>query len=316
MSKASILPQTRDNFKIDSLTSRPQNIGKITKEEANKIGGKLLTYTYGSCEGGLALKFYIVLNEEDKIIDAKLEVFGESDLLAVASIAALIIKNKNGDEILSLKEKGLEYFLRENPNNAAFAKSKRYLTNVVMDAIYHLAYYLKNQELEDGDIVDNFTKTKLNFIKKTIKEFNVDNLQDLSQLTRAGLFDKSCLYPGAGENLSNYYLQDILRETLNEIEQEKKAKKEVVDKPFNDMTTEEKLAAIEAVIEKHIRHMLVMDGGDMEILEIKQNGAHTDIYIRYLGACNGCASASTGTLFAIEGILKQKLDENIRVIPL
>ncbi|MCB4762093.1 MAG: NifU family protein, partial [Sulfurovum sp.] len=41
-----------------------------------------------------------------------------------------------------------------------------------------------------------------------------------------------------------------------------------------------------------------------------------DIYIRYLGACNGCASASTGTLFAIENILKEKLDSSIRVLPI
>jgi len=82
------------------------------------------------------------------------------------------------------------------------------------------------------------------------------------------------------------------------------------------MSTDEKRAAIEAIIDKHIRHMLVMDGGDMEILDIKNNGENTDIYIRYLGACNGCASASTGTLFAIEGILKQKLDDKIRVVPL
>ena len=53
----------------------------------------------------------------------------------------------------------------------------------------------------------------------------------------------------------------------------------------------------------------------MEILDIKENGSHIDIYIRYLGACSGCASANTGTLFAIEGILREKLDENIRVIP-
>jgi NifU-like protein len=57
-----------------------------------------------------------------------------------------------------------------------------------------------------------------------------------------------------------------------------------------------------------------MDGGDMEILEVKQNGEHTDLYIRYLGACNGCASASTGTLFAIENALKTHLDKNIRVL--
>ena len=49
---------------------------------------------------------------------------------------------------------------------------------------------------------------------------------------------------------------------------------------------------------------------------IVADGANFDIYIRYLGACSGCASSSTGTLFAIENILKEKLDEGIRVLPI
>ena len=59
-----------------------------------------------------------------------------------------------------------------------------------------------------------------------------------------------------------------------------------------------------------------MDGGDLEILDIKPNGEYTDVYIRYLGACSGCASSSTGTLYAIEAVLKQKVDESIRVLPI
>ncbi len=84
---------------------------------------------------------------------------------------------------------------------------------------------------------------------------------------------------------------------------------------FAQMTLVQKLNAVNKTIDENIRQMLIMDGGDMEILDIKENGQHIDIYIRYLGACSGCASASTGTLFAIENILREKLDENIRVIP-
>ena len=43
---------------------------------------------------------------------------------------------------------------------------------------------------------------------------------------------------------------------------------------------------------------------------------YIDIYIRYLGACNGCASSSTGTLYAIESTLKEKLSSRIRVLPI
>ena len=315
MSKESILPQVRDNFKLDSLINRPQNLGEISEDEAKELNAKVFKFSYGSCKGGLKLDISFAISSEDRVVDCKIKVFGEAELFAIASIAGLIVKNKTPDEILNLKEKGLEYFLRENPNTPALPKSMRFLTNVMIDALHQAAKAYKG-ELEEEVEVDSFTGATKRFIKDSIEKFDIKNLDDLVDLTRAGAYDKSSLYVGAGDNFSNLYLADILKESLDEIEAKKKGALEVTDKPFKEMTTEEKRAAIEAVIDKHIRHMLVMDGGDMEILDIKENGDNTDIYIRYLGACNGCASASTGTLFAIEGILKQKLDENIRVVPL
>jgi len=50
------------------------------------------------------------------------------------------------------------------------------------------------------------------------------------------------------------------------------------------MTVVQKLKAVDRVIDDNVRQMLIMDGGDMEILDIKENGQHIDIYIRYLGA--------------------------------
>ena len=79
----------------------------------------------------------------------------------------------------------------------------------------------------------------------------------------------------------------------------------------------QKVKAVDKVIDEQIRPMLMMDGGNMEILDIKDSSdGYIDIYIRYMGACDGCASAATGTLYAIEEVLKQYLAENIRVFPI
>ncbi len=82
------------------------------------------------------------------------------------------------------------------------------------------------------------------------------------------------------------------------------------------MNSKEKIIAINKAIDKSVRQFLIMDGGDIEILDVKENGEHIDIYVRYLGACSGCASSSTGTLFAIENTLKEELDDQIRVLPI
>lgn len=111
---------------------------------------------------------------------------------------------------------------------------------------------------------------------------------------------------------------DILAEVRAEMDLEKvKSSVETQDETlFIDMTIVQKLKAVESVIDEHIRPMLVMDGGNLEVLDIKDSDGNIDIYIRYLGACAGCATSSTGTLFAIESTLKSKLSGNIRVLPI
>ena len=316
MSKFDIMPPVRDNFKIDSLINKPQNIGKITEEELKNLNAKLFTYTFRGCNKGLKLTIYWALNSDEQIVDCKMEVFGESELLAIASIAALISRNKTPKEVLNLKEKGLEYFLRENPNKLALPPQLSFLTNIAIYALHQCAKSYLNEEVDSSAIVDESTGATLNYIKWIIKEQNIKTLKDLVNKSGAGIYDKSCQYSGAGESLCAYYLDDILKDTLRELQEEQSGHSDILERDFKELNDEEKKIAISAIIDKHIRQMLIMDGGDMEILDVKTNGENTDVYIRYLGACSGCASADTGTLFAIEGILKQKLDKDIRVIPL
>jgi len=89
----------------------------------------------------------------------------------------------------------------------------------------------------------------------------------------------------------------------------------VTPERFKEMDEDTKRQVIEAVLDRDVRPMLIMDGGNIEVLDIKENSEHTDIYIRYLGACSGCAASSLGTLYAIGNTLRQKLGENIRVSP-
>ena len=60
---------------------------------------------------------------------------------------------------------------------------------------------------------------------------------------------------------------------------------------------------------------LLRDGGNLEVVDMKDGDGITEVYIRYMGACKGCPSASTGTLGYIEDFLKRELDPRIRVLP-
>jgi NifU-like protein len=83
---------------------------------------------------------------------------------------------------------------------------------------------------------------------------------------------------------------------------------------FEELNFEEKKSKIEEIINKNIRPALAMDGGSLEVLDILEDDEGIKIIIKYLGACQGCASSGS-TLFAIENELVNQLDyEKIRVI--
>ena len=80
------------------------------------------------------------------------------------------------------------------------------------------------------------------------------------------------------------------------------------------MTMARKLKAVEKVFVEQLRPMLAEDGGDVELVDLKEAGGAWEVYIQYRGACMGCPSAGTNTLSAIEAVLRQRLGETIKVV--
>ncbi|MGL4367969.1 MAG: NifU family protein [Brevinemataceae bacterium] len=88
-----------------------------------------------------------------------------------------------------------------------------------------------------------------------------------------------------------------------------------INQSFDKLTTVQKLKLIESQLNEHVRPMLIMDGGDMEIIDLKEDGDKLLLFIEYLGACNGCPSSSTGTLMAIQQFLNTRVSDRIEVVP-
>ena len=74
----------------------------------------------------------------------------------------------------------------------------------------------------------------------------------------------------------------------------------------------EEMREIEEILDRTIRPGLQADGGDLEVLELKDN----ELKILYMGACGGCPSAMMGTLDAIQNILRHELgNDSLKVRP-
>jgi Fe-S cluster biogenesis protein NfuA len=72
------------------------------------------------------------------------------------------------------------------------------------------------------------------------------------------------------------------------------------------------LQKIEEILDRTIRPGLQGDGGDIDVIKYEEN----KVYVLYQGACGTCPSSTTGTLMAIEGILRDEFNPTVEVIPL
>ncbi len=70
------------------------------------------------------------------------------------------------------------------------------------------------------------------------------------------------------------------------------------------------LKEVNNLLDKLVRPALAGDGGGLEVLGIEGN----TIKIRYQGACGSCPSSISGTLQAIEGLLKRDINPALEVV--
>jgi len=306
--------------KVADLMNNPKNMGEITTEQAEEMGGKLIVADFGAESCGDAVRLYWVVNPNtDVIMDSKFKSFGCGTAIASSDTMAELCKYKTVQEAVKITNIDVELAMRDTPDVPSVPPQKMHCSVMAYDVIKKAAGQYMNVDMESFEtefIVCECARVSLDTLKEVIRINDLTTVEQITDYTKAGAFCKSCIRPG-GHEAKDVYLVDLLHE-YNEEKLLAGSTLGGVDATigFAKMSIVQKLKAVEKVIDENIRQMLIMDGGDMEVLDIKENGENFDIYIRYLGACNGCASADTGTLFAIENILKEKCDSNIRVLPI
>ena len=80
--------------------------------------------------------------------------------------------------------------------------------------------------------------------------------------------------------------------------------------PQSDLSPYQFAKKVEQDVDGHVRPLLQKDGGDLDIVDIKDR----IVYCRLAGACAGCAGASQTLKMMVENRLKEPVDEAIRVV--
>ncbi|MBE3606633.1 iron-sulfur cluster assembly scaffold protein [Campylobacter sp. RM13119] len=310
---------------VQDRMNNPKFMGEITENEAKERGAKLIVADFGAESCGDAVRLYWLVDEAtDTIIDAKFKSFGCGTAIASSDTMAELCIGKTVDEAVKITNIDVEKAMRDTPETPAVPPQKMHCSVMAYDVIKAAAASYKGVDpdhFEDEIIVCECARVSLGTIKEVIKLNDLKTVEEITQYTKAGAFCKSCIKPG-GHEKREYYLTDILRDTRAEMEQER-LKKQANAKAlgdqlnFDELSVVGQLKAVEGIMDSEIRPMLMMDGGDLEVIDIQKTPeGNIDIYIRYLGACSGCASGAGGTLYAIENVLQEKLSTNIHVMPI
>ena len=302
--------------KVNDRMLNPRHLGEITEAQAKARGAKLVIADWGAEVCGDAIRaFWLVDPKTDRILDAKFKTFGCGTAIASSDMMCEMIVGKTVDEATRITNIDVEKALRDEADTAAIPPQKMHCSVMAYDVIRKAAAEYKGVDmsaLEEEEIVCACARVSLRTIKDVIRINNLTTVEDITRFTKAGAFCKSCIRPG-GHEARKHYLVDILRETRAEMDRARGPAE--APKSFAELGLIQKHRAVEKVLDEKVRPNLLRDGGNLEVIDMRDAGGTTEVVIRYLGACQGCPSATMGTLSYIEDFLKSELDPAIRVVP-
>ena len=297
------------------------HLGEI--EDADGFG------EHGSIVCGDAMRFTFRVNKhpddptKDVITEAKYLTFGcRSAIAASEALCSMIeeggytpleaLKIQNGDIVKFLE--GLpdqkihcSVMGAEALESAVFNWAQR--RGVDLDK---LGIDIHADEKDEGRVVCKCFTLSEPYIRRKIKELNLRTIPEITNAIKAGGACMSCHHVPGG-------LQDLLDETWGKDDGPLKVVPAVIP-PLESVepTADEKPSLspyqfskkVEKAIDEYVRPLLVKDGGDLEVVDIKD----ALIYCRLGGACAGCAGANQTLKMMVERTLKDMVDERVRVI--
>jgi NifU-like protein len=168
---------------------------------------------------------------------------------------------------------------------------------------------MHTEEKEEGRLVCQCFGLTEPYIKRKIRELGLKTIAEITGAIKAGGACMSCHHKPGG-------LQDLLNEawgpqplTLKVIPTLPEPREPVAaGRPAPSPYQFSK--QIEKTLDQYVRPMLVRDGGDVEIVDIKD----TAVYCRLVGACAGCKGAGMTMKLMVERTLKEMVDDRIRII--
>ena len=310
---------------MDAVHGKPgTHLGEV--EEPDGLG------EHGSIACGDALRFTFRVDRhpadptKDVITEAKYLTFGCTSAIAASEALCAIIEERRYTPIKALEVTNADIvdYLDGLPEQKVHCSVMG--AEALEAAVFNwaqkrgvdlqlLGIDIHADEQEDGRIVCKCFSLSEPYLRRKITELGLKTIPEITNAIKAGGACMSCHHVPGG-------LQDLLNDIWGVADQAPVSLPIVTDVPGMATTvaaaTSEQPAIspyqfakkVEKSVDEYIRPQLQRDGGDVEIVDIKD----LVVYCRFAGACASCAGANQTLKMLIEKGLKELVDERIRVI--
>ncbi|MFZ5427858.1 MAG: Fe-S cluster assembly protein NifU [Thermodesulfobacteriota bacterium] len=262
----------------------PKNVGEIT--DANAVG------EVGSLACGDALKLFLKVDENDRIVDAKFQTFGCASAIASSSALTEMIKGMTVDEAMAVSNQDIAEFLGGLP------KEKMHCSVMGKEALEAAVANLRglpHAPHEEGEIVCECFGVTDETIKRAIAENKLNTVEEITDYTKAG--------GGCGKCL------DKLAEILAEAKGGPKPLKPIEPVKPAGLTNLQRMKLVSRIIDEEISPNLQKDGGDIELVDVD----HKTVLVKLRGACSSCKSSQLTLKQFVEKRLREAVEPDLVV---
>lgn len=263
----------------------PRNVGEL--EDANAIG------EVGSLACGDALKLYLKIDADERIVDAKFQTFGCASAIASSSALTEMLKGRTVAEAEKITNKEIAEFLGGLP------QQKMHCSVMGQEALEAAIKNWRGEEVEqhehEGELVCKCFGVTDELILRAIRDNNLTTVEEVTHFTKAG--------GGCGDCIPA--IQHLLDQALG-----KEAACEVPEARPKALSNVQRMQLVVKTLEEEIRPSLQKDGGDIELVDID---GHT-VKVALRGMCTSCPSSQLTLKGFVERTLREYVEPEISVV--
>jgi len=300
---------------MDAVHGKPgTHLGEVENPDGMGEHGSI------ACGDSLRFTFRVKRDPEDPtkdvITEAKYLTFGCTSAIAASEALCVLIEKGGYTPIQALKIRNQDIvdFLEGLPEQKIHCSvmGAEALEAAVFDWAHKRGVDLPKLGIDaheggetEGRLVCKCFNVTEPYLRRKIQELKLHTIADITNAIKAGGACMTCHHAPGG-------LQDILNDMWGAPKAAAQEAPASVTAAANAPSPYQFSKRVEKVIEEYVQPMLKRDGGGLEVVDIKDKL----IYCRLQGACKGCAGARQTLKGMVERVLREKVDESIRVIEL